>query len=539
MTDLNAFEAFNGDQVAAATGPNGKPSFTVDQAADQIVRGEPGWSSALGVGFTVTYAFRATAPGEMPEDATGFTRFNSQQIAQAELSMLAWSDVANISFVRAGAGLSGESAYSDQASILFANYTNGVEGAVAFASYPGDTEATSDAGDVWVNAGFSYNYSPAVGNYGAMTMTHEIGHAIGLAHPADYDAEEDKNITYSEHATYYEDSRQYTVMSYFSASNTGADLGGVFSAAPLLHDIAAAQLEYGANMTTRTGDTVYGFNSTAERPWYGATSATTKLVFAIWDAGGRDTLDVSGYWQNQLIDLRPGAFSNIGGLVGNVAVAQGVQMENAKGGLGADRIWGADFGGEIYGGGGGDTIYGGAGTNYLRGDDGDDSIIGGAGFDDINGNKGQDIARGGLGNDWVVGGQGDDKLYGETGNDIVYGNMGDDSLEGGVGADTIRGGQHDDVLFGGDGNDWLAGDRGADTITGGEGADTFYFFTAAATDRVVDFNSAEGDRVQLDRGVSYTVRQEGADAVIDLGNGDQLILVGIVAAGSQDWIFVA
>jgi serralysin len=539
MSDTSVYAAFNGDQTAAATGPNGKPSYTIDEAADQIVRGEPGWSSALGVPYTVTYAFRANAPAAMPDDATGFTRFNGQQITQAELSMLAWSDVANITFVRVGSGVSGEGAYSDNATILFGDYANGVDGAVAFASYPGSTDASSDDGDIWVNASLSYNYAPSVGNYGAMTLTHEIGHAIGLAHPSEYDAEADKRITYDEHASYYEDSRQYTLMSYFRETNTGAEFGGAYAAAPMLHDIAAAQLEYGANMTTRTGDTVYGFNWTADRPWFTATTSTTKLVFAVWDAGGKDTLDFSGFWQNQLIDLRPGAFSNVGGLIGNVAIAKGVQMENAKGGSGSDRIYGADYGGEIYGGGGADTIYGGAGTNYLRGDDGDDSIIGGAGFDDINGNKGEDIARGGLGNDWVVGGQGNDRLYGETGNDIVYGNMGDDTLEGGEGADTIRGGQHDDILFGGAGNDWLAGDRGSDTLTGGEGADTFYVFTGAAIDRVLDFNAASGDRVQLDRGVAYTVRQDGADTIIDLGNGDQLVLAGVSAAGSQDWIFVA
>jgi Peptidase M10 serralysin C terminal len=73
-------------------------------------------------------------------------------------------------------------------------------------------------------------------------------------------------------------------MSYFSAGADGsaADHGAdpsnpydppnpsnpfkPFSAAtPLLHDIAAIQAMYGADMTTRTGDTVYGFHSNAGR----------------------------------------------------------------------------------------------------------------------------------------------------------------------------------------------------------------------------------------------------------------------------------
>ena len=39
---------------------------TIDQAASQIVRGEPGWSASLGIPFTVTYAYRADEPASMP-----------------------------------------------------------------------------------------------------------------------------------------------------------------------------------------------------------------------------------------------------------------------------------------------------------------------------------------------------------------------------------------------------------------------------------------------------------------------------------------
>lgn len=225
---------------------------------------------------------------------------------------------------------------------------------------------------------------------------------------------------------------------------------------------------------------------------------------------------------------------------------------------GDDKIFGSDkadvlrgYGGnDLMGSGAGaDTVFGGLGddtmlsgeildaSTYLRGEEGNDSITGGLAFDDINGNQGDDTCYGGDGDDWVVGGQGNDLLFGDYPElrssysshfaDVVYGNMGNDTCLGGVGSDTVRGGQGNDSVSGGGGNDWLSGDRGDDTISGGSGADVFYTFAGSGIDRVVDFNLDDGDRIQLDRGQAYTLKQVGNDAVVDLGGGDQMILVGV------------
>jgi len=207
---------------------------------------------------------------------------------------------------------------------------------------------------------------------------------------------------------------------------------------------------------------------------------------------------------------------------------------------GSDVITGGGAANVLRGFGGDDTIAGGEGANnYLRGDDGNDSLVGSSGFDDINGNKGDDTVDGGAGGaDWLVGGQGNDLITAHAGDNLLYGNLGNDTLVAGSGADVMRGGQGDDSLAGGSGADFISGDRGNDTMSGGAGPDIFHGSQDAGVDRVLDFNLAEGDRVMLDPGTTFTVSQVGADTVIEMGAGNQMILVGVQASTlTGAWIF--
>jgi serralysin len=295
------------------------------------------------------------------------------------------------------------------------------------------------------------------------------------------------------------------------------------------------------------------------------------LMATIVDSGGVDTIDLSDHTRASLVDLTPGSYSSIDYFSAadqlaywsakypslaatlavefergatyqwtqNLGIAFGTVIEDVNAGSGSDTIIGNFGDNTLHGGAGDDSITGGDGSNYLRGDDGNDVISGaGSGFDDINGNKGDDTISGGPGGDWLVGGQGNDSIISTAGNDILYGNIGNDTLSGGSDADVIRGGQGDDVLTGGAGNDWLSGDRGNDTLTGGAGADTFHTFSGAGMDVVTDFNAAQGDRVQVDAGTSYTVSQQGADTVIDMGGGNEMILKNVTLSSlPQSWIF--
>ena len=571
LVDQDPPQSFlNGDDRGGAT-TNNKPSLTITDAAVQLTRSGLSWATGLGQATTVTFAFRSTAPATMPTDTADFTRFSEVQVAATLLALAAWSDVANIVFQR----VADADNYSNNATILFGNYGSGQSGSAAFAYQPGNRNTTSASGDVWIGAGVSSNTSPGLLNYGQQTLVHEIGHAIGLSHPAAYNAAEGVSITYGADATYYEDSRQFTVMSYFSAAFTGASHGnGRFASAPLLDDIAAAQRLYGANTSTRTGDTVYGFNSNAGRDWFAATSSTTALIFAVWDAGGTDTFDFSGYSQDQIIDLRQGAFSNVGGLTGNVSIALGAIIERAIGGAGADFMYGNAADNIFTGGAGNDSIDGGLGSDTavfsgprsaysisysgqqvtITGPDGTDRLynIEFARFSDqtvaLNAPIGPLYLTGDVTNNTIDGGIYNDTLSGLGGDDILNGMDGPDILNGGFGNDTLNGGNGDDTLNGGPGNDMLNGGAGSDTalFTGSQNVGVTVDLAAGTatggdgTDTLTSIENITGTRyndvLTGDAGANVINGNGGVD-IINGGDGNDTLIGGAgVGGGAPDII---
>ncbi|MGQ8775258.1 serralysin family metalloprotease [Serratia sp. NA_112.1] len=366
---------------------NNKPSFGVEEAGKQIARSEQTWNGThvIGNGATVTYSFPDWDYNQSNlnfrfgtnNQDTGLSAFTAEQKAQAKLSLQSWADVANLKFV--------EVAPDQKSNITFGNY-EGSGQAYAIKPFSGagnDYRGHNTDGQSWFNINYDYadpsygvyaNLHPNLGNYGRLSITHELGHTLGLDHPGKYNADEKNPPNYSM-ANYAEDTRQFSIMSYWDESYTGGDNGGHFAAAPLVDDIAAIQHLYGANTTTRTGDTVYGFNSNTGRDFYTLTDSNQKLVFSVWDAGGNDTLDFSGYMQNQRINLTEGSFSDVGGLKGNVSIALGTVIENAVGGSGNDVIVGNDAANIIHGGAGNDVIYGGGGQDQLFGGTGKDIFV--------------------------------------------------------------------------------------------------------------------------------------------------------------------
>ncbi|MDM8752815.1 serralysin family metalloprotease [Morganella morganii] len=359
---------------------NNKISYDAFEAGNYIARTNTGWNGAgvTGQSAEVTYSF-PTWEGIYYNAAgnTGLRGFNEYQKDQARLSLQSWADVANITFTEVEAGR-GE---------IYTNITFGYISDKYTQAYAWRPHTTDDYGRPYTDArGFdvsgqswyssepgALNVTPVAGNYGRLTFTHEIGHTLGLNHPGNYNA--GQGVPSYKDADYAEDTRQYSVMSYWSEKITGADHKGYYASAPLLDDITAIQKLYGANNHTRTGDTVYGFDSNTGRDYYSAKSTSDKLIFTVWDGGGNDTLNFSRYKQDQKISLREGDFSDVGGLTGNVSIAHGVKIENAYGGRGNDVIIGNDENNILKGNGGDDVLYGGAGQDQLWGGTGNDIFV--------------------------------------------------------------------------------------------------------------------------------------------------------------------
>lgn len=139
------------------------------------------------------------------------------------------------------------------------------------------------------------------GSYGYITIIHELGHGVGLAHPHDGGDERD--------ATRFPGVRNpwstgtnglnqgvWTTMSYndgWTGARSGSDAYG-WQASLMALDIAALQALYGANMETRTGNDTYVLPT--------VNGAGTGWS-CIWDAGGIDTISNAGSSLGATINL--------------------------------------------------------------------------------------------------------------------------------------------------------------------------------------------------------------------------------------------
>jgi Ca2+-binding RTX toxin-like protein len=201
----------------------------------------------------------------------------------------------------------------------------------------------------------------------------------------------------------------------------------------MLYDLVALQALYGPNMSTRTGDTLYDFEGYFE--------SLPSIQRTIWDAGGNDTLSAAGMDRGAVLDIREGAFSSMGTVTNNIAIAFNVSIENAAG----------------------------------------------AGFDDT-----------------ITGNHLDNVLTGEAGNDTIWSNSGDDLMKGGTGNDTYRyqiGDENDTIneeKLGG--RDTLR----LDTFAGLDTFSNDIAFRRAGTDLIIDLTSVYAQTTTVNKYFSLT-----------------------------------
>lgn len=462
------------------TGSAAKPVWTLDQAIANLARNNYKWQAG-----TVLFDFDSdTTNGRSP-----FTDVE-KQFTRAAFAII--SDYIPLVFQ--------EQAVPTVGSITFrAKDTLGE--AVWGQASTSRTGSKITGSDIEIGRDAVASRAWIFGGYNFQALMHEILHALGIPHPGTYNAGGGAEITYANNATFFQDSRQYTIMSYFGPENTGASFtttgqhGGIWSpVTPMLHDIATLQSIYGANLTTRTGNTVYGYDSNAGRDIYDfdklAALVTTPKgeqvspapVMTIWDAGGVDTLNLSRAPSAVELDLREGAFSSTHGMKWNIAVAYGAKIENATGSGFGDTLIGNDLANVLQGGAGGDLLEGGTGADTLDGGVGADTLNGGQGDDtfliDDRGDLIVEAAAGG--SDTVVTGLAWFVLPAHVEALVLagtavegYGNLGHNLLRGNSEANVLGGLEGDDRLEGFGGDDFLNGGPGADTMVGGGGNDTF------------------------------------------------------------------
>jgi hypothetical protein len=321
-----------------------------------------------GAEIRITFAFAEQAPGYSDFSATPFKTLPEALRAVARSVFAEIADLTNIVFVeRTGADLS-------TVDIVI----SGTAGGGARAALPG---ASPSAGDMYIDIAVP---SDGVGYTSGLTLdplgdgsyinfqrvfSHELGHALGLAHPRNYPV---VNGVYAPNTDGYPtkidpavDTRLYSIMSYFQPPSVpdGDTYDGPNTKPStfMYLDILALQSLYGVDATSTSGADVYTFRK------------DNAGYVTIWDSGGRDAFDLSNQGAASIVDLNDAGLSSIGILAPenltpkpyqqNVVIGPNTIIEEVVGTRFADTITGNAAANRFTGGGGDDTLDGGAGVD--------------------------------------------------------------------------------------------------------------------------------------------------------------------------------
>ena len=249
---------------------------------------------------------------------------------------------------------------------------------------PPDTGADSGTG-VFATNGFGWDDAPGggleQGGYGFITLIHEFGHGMGLAHPHDGGGSsttwEGVTSPFDSYGTFDLNQGVYTTMSYndgweLNPDGLPADEIFGYQGTMMAFDIAVLQEKYGVNADFHGGGDVYTLVDQ---------NASGTFYSCLWDTGGADEIKYDGN-ADATIDLRAahlgyavgsgGYISYVSGILGGFTIANGVVIENGTGGEGDDELIGNAARNTLMGRGGGDVLMGGLGRDLLLGGNGAD-----------------------------------------------------------------------------------------------------------------------------------------------------------------------
>lgn len=319
-------------------------------------------ATTLGGTVALTYSFMTSLPvyANQFQDAKSFSVMTNQQKFAVREILSTLSSLFNIKFTEVQ---DSETSYGQ---LRFGN--NAQAATVGYAYYP-DKSLGDTAGDIYINKLSTAMQTTNVvrGTDAYATLIHEIGHALGLKHPGNYNAGS-SFIGSSENGGIFlkgiEDSELYSIMSY-TPHHQGLER---INLGP--YDYAALAYLYGAK-PINTGNDTYTLNNQSGR-----------FVQTIFDSDGIDTIDASGIDSSVVLNLKAaalgthssvGLISNNQPAIDNLSIGLNTNIENAIGGSGNDRLIGNNS------------------DNRLIGNDGDDVLIGLLGNDVLIGGNGADI----------------------------------------------------------------------------------------------------------------------------------------------------
>lgn len=329
-------------------------AFTGDYRIDVLIDSPDfRWNvgQAVGTPVEVTYSFMVAEPaygdGGGSARPGSFTAFNDAQKLATRQILARISEITSLSFKEV------PDTGATFGQIALGNNAQGASAGYAFLPNSNQGPGSEVNGDVWIDLAYVNQTTP--GTFGYTTLVHEIGHALGLNHPGNYNAGEPANPNAV--GNFYgvlEDNLAYTVMSYrdVAQAQTRVDFGR--------YDILTLQYLYGSKPVAPE-DTIYRVEDTQG-----------QRLQTFVDSGGTDTLDLSAVTVGARVDLRDGAFTSVGRLANsdaarnNLDFALGTVVENVRGTALADAVTGNGSANTFVLAGGNDTADGGSGRDVLR-----------------------------------------------------------------------------------------------------------------------------------------------------------------------------